>query len=222
MIVLAATIMPSILILAAVILSDRFREPLKPVLVTFFVGVFLCFPAGFLNSILIWGQNAPEQYTFLAGLTEESLKFTAILLFVRNHSEFNEPMDAIVYGTLISLGFATLENLEYVYNSHSAAESMQIATIRAVTAVPLHACCGVIMGYFFGIYAFSGQRLYLAKSLFLPMIFHAIYNFMATFSLLITALILMALIRYAFSLHKRFAHLQSGKIKEEERKNSLR
>ena len=99
---------------------------------------------------------------------------------------------------------------------------MQIATIRAITAVPLHACCGVIMGYFFGIYAFSGQRLYLAKSLFLPMIFHAIYNFMATFSLLITALILMALIGYAYSLHKRFAQLQSGKIKEEERKNSLR
>ena len=222
MIILAATIMPSILILAAVILSDRFREPLKPILVTFFVGVFLCFPAGFLNSILIWSQNAPEHYTFLAGLTEESLKFIAILLFVRNHSEFNEPMDAIVYGTIISLGFATLENLEYVYNSHSAAESMQIATIRAVTAVPLHACCGVIMGYFFGIYAFSGQRLYLVKSLFLPMIFHAIYNFMATFSLLITALILMALIRYAYSLHKRFVHLQSGKIKEEERKNSLR
>ncbi len=111
LIILATTIMPSVLILAAVILSDRFREPLKPILVTFFVGVFLCFPAGFLNSILIWSQDAPENYTFLAGLTEESLKFAAILLFVGNQADFNEPMDAIVYGTLISLGFATLENL---------------------------------------------------------------------------------------------------------------
>ena len=28
---------------------------------------------------------------------------------------FNEPMDAIVYGTVVSLGFATLENYDYVY-----------------------------------------------------------------------------------------------------------
>ena len=221
LIILATTIMPSVLILAAVILSDRFREPLKPILVTFFVGVFLCFPAGLLNSILIWSQDTPEYYTFLAGLTEESLKFTAILLFVRNQADFNEPMDAIVYGTLISLGFATLENLEYVFNSKSAAESMQIATIRAITAIPLHACCGVIMGYFFGLYAFSGQRSYLLKSLFLPMLFHAIYNFLATFSSLLTALILIGLIRYAYSLHKHFAYLQSGKTREEERENSL-
>ena len=221
LIILATTIMPSVLILAAVILSDRFREPLKPILVTFFVGVFLCFPAGLLNSILIWSQDAPENYTFLAGLTEESLKFAAILLFVRNQADFNEPMDAIVYGTLISLGFATLENLEYVFNSKSAAESMQIATIRAITAIPLHACCGVIMGYFFGLYAFSGQRSYLLKSLFLPMLFHAIYNFLATFSSLLTALILIGLIRYAYALHKHFAYLQSGKTREEERENSL-
>ena len=213
--------MPSILILAAVILSDKFREPLKPILVTFFVGVFLCFPAGLLNSILIWSQDSPEHYSFLAGVTEESLKFIAIIFFVRNMAEFDEPMDAIVYGTLISLGFATLENFEYVFNSQSAAESMQIAILRAVTAIPLHACCGVIMGYFFGLYAFSGRRKYLIKSLFLPMIFHAIYNFMTTLSLLITALILTALITYARSLHRRLARLQNGKTKEEERENSL-
>ena len=221
MLILAITIMPSILILAAVILSDKFREPLKPILVTFFVGVFLCFPAGLLNSILIWSQDSPEHYSFLAGVTEESLKFIAIIFFVRNMAEFDEPMDAIVYGTLISLGFATLENFEYVFNSQSAAESMQIAILRAVTAIPLHAACGVIMGYFFGLYAFSGRRKYLIKSLFLPMIFHAIYNFMTTLSLLITALILIALITYARSLHRRLARLQTGKTKEEERENSL-
>ena len=173
--------------------------------------MFLCFPAGLLNSILIWSQDSPEHYSFLAGVTEESLKFIAIIFFVRNMAEFDEPMDAIVYGTLISLGFATLENFEYVFNSQSAAESMQIAILRAVTAIPLHACCGVIMGYFFGLYAFSGRRKYLIKSLFLPMIFHAIYNFMTTLSLLITALILIALITYARSLHRR---LQTGKQKK--------
>ena len=30
-------------------------------------------------------------------------------------SEFNEPMDGIVYGVTVSLGFATYENYDYVF-----------------------------------------------------------------------------------------------------------
>ena len=218
---LLMTFGPPLIILGYVIYSDRFKEPSGMIIKSFIVGILLIFPAGILNQLLIFSNEDPSSVTYIAGFTEETLKFLALYFYIRKKSHFNEPMDAIVYGTLISLGFATLENFEYVFNSASAAESMQIATIRAFTAIPLHACCGVIMGYFFGLYAFSGQRSYLLKSLFLPMFFHAIYNFMTTFSLLITSLILIALIGYAYSLHKRFAYLQSGKIKEEERKNSL-
>ena len=115
-----------------------------------------------------------------------------------------------------------LKTLNMFSIAKDAAESMQIAILRAVTAIPLHACCGVIMGYFFGLYAFSGRRKYLIKSLFLPMIFHAIYNFMTTLSLLITALMTDSpLITYARSLHRRLARLQNGKTKEEERKTAF-
>ena len=38
-----------------------------------------------------------------------------LLLFLRNRPAFDEPMDAIVYATLLSLGFATLENFDYIY-----------------------------------------------------------------------------------------------------------
>ena len=30
-------------------------------------------------------------------------------------NEFNEPMDGLVYGVVVSLGFATYENYTYVY-----------------------------------------------------------------------------------------------------------
>ena len=55
-----------------------------------------------------------ENPSFIAGFVEEILKFLAIGLFL-GQVEFDEPMDAIVYGTLVSLGFATFENYEYVY-----------------------------------------------------------------------------------------------------------
>ena len=72
-------------------------------------------------------------------------------------------MDALVYGTAISLGFATLENFEYVFSAASIDQSFEIAVVRAISAVPMHASCGVIMGYYFGRYVFSGDRMMLLK-----------------------------------------------------------
>jgi RsiW-degrading membrane proteinase PrsW (M82 family) len=43
------TIGTPLLIIAAVIKSDRFQEPTALVIKTFFLGVFLCYPAGELN-----------------------------------------------------------------------------------------------------------------------------------------------------------------------------
>ena len=61
-------------------------------------------------------------------------------------------MDAIVYGTLISLGFATLENFNYVYSAeYFGMQASTLALIRAFTAIPLHAGCGIIMGFLFWI-----------------------------------------------------------------------
>ena len=57
--------------------------------------------------------NTGIDLSFLAGVTEETLKFLALYFYIRKKTDFNEPMDAIVYGTLISLGFASLENIEY-------------------------------------------------------------------------------------------------------------
>ena len=93
----------------------------------------------------------PDNYSFIAGFVEETLKFLAIGLFLWDRTEFDEPMDAVVYGTLISLGFATFENYEYVYVWNGDYSSLSIAALRAVSAIPLHACCGnhgFILKYF--------------------------------------------------------------------------
>ena len=148
---LFATFAPTLLIVAYIIYSDKCPEPVDLCIKTFLIGCLLCIPAGYLNSYFIYESDA----AFLAGLIEEPLKFAAIYFFIRKKTAFDEPMDAIVYGTLISLGFATLENYEYVYYwaSENAIDSQTVALVRAFSAVPMHAFCGIIMGYYFGLYA---------------------------------------------------------------------
>jgi len=208
-ITLLITIGAPIAIIFFIIYSDKFKEPLDLILKTFFLGIFLCIPAGELNYLLI---QSPDQ-SYFAGLTEESLKFIVLYFYIRPKAAFNEPMDAIVYGTIASLGFATLENLSYVYSGTSEVDSLTIAIMRAISAIPLHASCGIIMGYFFGLHAFLGSKSALIKSLIIPISIHATYNYLTGFGFL-WFYFLFAVMFYAQSLHKRVADLQQTKSME--------
>ena len=153
-------------------------------------------PAAILNDKLI----PDASYAYLAGFTEETLKFLTIYFYVSRNTNFDEPMDAIVYGTLVSLGFATFENLQYVYYSGGSPDA--VAIIRAFTAIPLHACCGIIMGYYFGLYMFKNKdTLNLFKSLFFAIGFHAVYNYFATRNVFLMIVVLIILISFARKLH---------------------
>ena len=199
--------------LAYIVFSDRFPEPLSCISKIFIIGVLLIIPAGFLNQQLITDVSSQA---YLAGLTEESLKFLAFLLFVSKKFQFNERMDAIVYGVVISLGFATYENIEYVYFYFPDIEPMRIAVVRAFTAIPMHAMCGVIMGYHFGLRYFDNDSSHLWKALFIPMAFHAFYNSLDT---LVGMVILNVLVFvYVNTLHRKFVTFQKGKKVEKERK----
>lgn len=217
LITLFLAIAPPLLILWFVIKSDKFEEPSGLIVKTFLIGWMLCIPASFLNGIFIWSQNEPSEYIYIAGLTEESLKFLAIFFFIRHKTDFNEPMDAIVYGTLISLGFATMENLTYVFLPEAEYSSSAIAIIRAFTAIPMHATCGIIMGYYFGRYAFKNDKVSLIKSLILPMVFHALYNFLIGQSIF-GIILLLGMIYFAIQIHHNFLNDQKHKLSEEEKK----
>ena len=211
---LLITIGAPLAIISFIIYSDKFKEPLDLILKTFFLGIFLCIPAGELNYLLI---QSPDQ-SYFAGLTEESLKFLVLYFYIRPKTAFNEPMDAIVYGTIVSLGFATLENLSYVYSGSPDVDSMTIAIMRAISAIPLHASCGIIMGYFFGLHAFLGSKSSLIKSLIIPISIHATYNYLTGFGFL-WFYFLFAVMLYAQSLHKKVSDLQLTKSMEQENKN---
>ena len=210
---LLITVGVPLFIVFAIIYSDRFREPTDLVIKTFFAGVIICFPAAELNHLLI----PSYEYSYRAGFTEETLKFLVLYFYIRPKSAFNEPMDAIVYGVLVSLGFATFENITYVYQGNFEVDSFSLAITRAVSAIPLHATCGIIMGYFFGLYAFTHSKQFLIKSIILPIGIHAIYNFLTSYDFFFLYF-LVAVMIYARGLHTELSELQSRKAREDETK----
>ena len=120
-------------------------------------GIFLCIPAFYINTALdeIYSNtNISEALirSFLsAAPVEEVLKFTVLYSLVYKMKDFNEPIDAIVYGVAVSLGFATLENIYYVYvlSDYFGTTSQGLAILRSFSAIPAHGIFGATMGYFF-------------------------------------------------------------------------
>ena len=210
---LLITVGVPLFIVFAIIYSDKFREPTDLVIKTFFAGVIICFPAAELNYLLI----PSYEYSYRAGFTEETLKFLVLYFYIRPKSAFNEPMDAIVYGVIVSLGFATFENISYVYSGNFEVDSFSLAIMRAVSAIPMHATCGIIMGYFFGLYAFTHSKQFLIKSIIFPIGIHATYNFLTGYDFFFLYF-LVAVMVYARGLHTEFAELQLKKDREVETK----
>ena len=223
---LLITVLPAFIILFYFIISDKFKEPKRIIIEVFLLGVASTIPAGYLNDFIVtqFSNNDPVNDSlltgfFAGGLTEEILKFLILYYFVLRKHEFNEPMDGIVYGVAASLGFATYENISYVfYQAESLGfSSLDVAIIRAFTAVPMHGLNGCVMGFYFGLYAFMGQRKYLGYALVVPYLFHGTYNFLVGLSNWYI-LVLIVLLIMAYNLHKQLKYHQKNKLKEHEEK----
>ena len=72
------------------------------------------------------------------------------------------------------MGFATVENLTFVLQG-----SASLAIMRMISAVPAHFVFAVIMGYYLGKAKSKkkSQLIYIALSLLIPIIFHALYDY---------------------------------------------
>ena len=221
------TIIPSFLILFYFIKSDKFQEPNKIITMTFLFGILITIPAGYLNHYIINTFSNGELINdamlrgyFAGGFVEESLKFLVLYFYILKEKAFNEPMDAIVYGIAVSLGFATLENFEYVYflSDKHQVSSLEMAIIRSFSAIPLHAVCGLIMGFYFGTYAFISGGKNLSLALIIPYLFHGTYNFVVNLGDYYFLVVLIIALIFSLSLHKKFKFLQEQKITEKEKK----
>ena len=181
---LLITIVPALGILFLFVFLDRFVEPKKYIIATFVLGILIVGPLWIFDDIILLIKGSPIEYNpfmrafFAAAFQEELLKFCVLFFFCVRFTEFNEPMDGIVYGTVASLGFASYENIFYVYGAESFIDSLATANLRAFSAVPSHAFDGVIMGFFIGRHYFRKHesKINIYFAFLIPFILHGFYD----------------------------------------------
>jgi len=224
------TLLPSILLILYFFLSDKFNEPKKLTFQIFILGVLSIIPAFYLNNFILRNFSTGDKFNdalltgfFAGGLVEEILKFSILYFFILKKDEFNEPMDGIVYGVAASLGFASLENFYYVYfrSSEFGLEEIHLAIFRAFTAVPMHGLVGCVMGFYFGLLAFTGNYKFLGYALVVPIIFHGTYNFLLSFNFFYAFFIVIILLIFSIKLHNIVKIQQKYKKIEPEKKKFI-
>jgi RsiW-degrading membrane proteinase PrsW (M82 family) len=155
-ILLAAAVLPAAFLLYRVYKMDTIeKEPWSILRKLLLWGALSGIPAALVESLLTGVvQNLLEEGTLLynfvfgfivAALVEESFKFFFLYKFTFKNPAFNYRFDGVVYAVFVSMGFAILENVLYVFQG-----GLGVALSRALLALPLHAACGVYMGIAYG------------------------------------------------------------------------
>jgi RsiW-degrading membrane proteinase PrsW (M82 family) len=187
-ILLALATAPAFAWMVYIYLKDRHeKEPLGLLLKCFMAGCFSVIPAVLLETYGQFmghgiSQNSYNTFVFaffVVGLSEEVSKLFMVMLFAYRRKEFNEPFDGIVYCLMVSMGFALVENILYVFSGENHADSVRIGLLRMFTAVPAHATFSIIMGYFLGLAKFKGysKPLFILAALGGAVLFHGAYDY---------------------------------------------
>jgi protease PrsW len=161
--------------------KDKFEpEPLHLVRNCFFWGMAAVVPAVLLE----WGPSVYSSFltvVVVAPIVEELAKFCVVWVTIYKHPEFDEPMDGVVYATAVALGFASLENVGYLWiHLEEGAETFAtVGALRALLSVPGHALWACIWGYALGVEKFrrsnESPRI-VGKALLLAMLLHGAFN----------------------------------------------
>ena len=218
------SIAPALLIIAYIYYSDKYDKEPRHLL-------FICFFMGAVGSILIASVShlfiseyypELEEQTILmqlckalivVALVEEFSKYIFVRYFAQNHKEFDEPYDGIMYAVMVSMGFAAVENVMYVLQG-----GMDVALVRAFSAVPAHATFGIIMGFFMGKAKFSKNRImWNFTGLMSAILFHGAYDFFLFINFIpgisigafISLIIGIILSKKAIKLHQDISHFKT-------------
>ena len=186
---------PSLFLLVFFYLKDRYEpEPRGHVALAFVKGALAIIPAYFgargiellVGRVWLALGGTPARLfeaVVIAGTVEELAKWTVFITLVYWWDEFDEPLDGVVYGVALALGFATVENVLCVVR-----DGLGVGLLRAIFAVPAHALFGAAMGFYFGRAKLGRgrhgaavtrvQRNYrLLLALLVPILFHSAYDF---------------------------------------------
>ncbi|NJL74189.1 MAG: PrsW family intramembrane metalloprotease [Saprospiraceae bacterium] len=176
--------LPSLLLVGFIYLQDKYeREKPIPLAICFLLGAVITLPARWLEEQAYYiGWRESDHFWITASVAfivvafnEELFKLGALVVYPFRQRFLNEPFDGIVYAMMIGMGFATVENIIYVYQ-YGLAETWG----RAFTAVPSHGVYAILVGYFAGMAKLTNhptQRWWsLGKGFLLAVLLHGAYD----------------------------------------------
>ena len=164
--------------------TDPFPEPIKILRKALLYGALIVIPVSIIETVIqfIFFPGEPTTLVgaalrafFVAAAPEEGFKLLALWLIVRKNPYFDEHFDGIVYAVYVSLGFAAVENISYLFGFMD--DWVEVGITRALLAVPGHYAFGVLMGFFYSLYYFvnrSKRNLY--ATFLAPFVAHGIYD----------------------------------------------
>ena len=210
-ILIAAAVIPAIVLLVKVEREDRLEKESRGLLLSLvafgIVSTAIASLGERLGIALLTAIFREESvlynillYFGVVAFSEEGAKYVLLKRRTWNNPEFNCQYDGVVYSVFVALGFALWENIGYV-----AMYGLGTALVRAVTAVPGHACFGVFMGTWYGMAKrregagdYAGSRRMRTRALLVPAVLHGFYDFAATYNNSVMNLVFLVFIILMF------------------------
>lgn len=192
-VLILAAVLPAFYLLYRIYQADHVeKEPARLLIslaVSGIIATFLAMFAEMIGSIVLGAIFLEGSilynfifFFFVVALSEEGFKYLLLKRRTWNSPHFNCRFDGVVYAVFVSLGFALWENIGYV-----GIYGLEVAMLRAVTAIPGHACFGVFMGVWYGLakkFDRYGQdekaKRYRKLAVLCPVILHGSYDFIAS------------------------------------------
>jgi|GEM_PF-618505 len=164
------SVSPAIAILCYFYECDRSRgESYQDKLKAFLMGFACIIPAGFIEGLGAYFFSGNKIFDYLdyindlnstptfslpevllggfvlSAIVEESLKLWILLAAFRKSESFKSRINIIMLTVCIGLGFASIENVMYVFTLYSKTGHI-IAQARAFMSLPMHAIAALVMG----------------------------------------------------------------------------
>jgi RsiW-degrading membrane proteinase PrsW (M82 family) len=184
MFLLALAVAPGLAVCLFIYSLNKYgKESMRYLILSFILGMAATLPALLVQLRATDVRTEPwrhslAQYVWFAfgivALSEEGSKFLVLRLYAYPKKVFREPFDGVVYGVMIGMGFATVENIEYVLKF-----GLQTGISRFFLAIPAHAAFAVLMGYPVGRAKFERGRTFwlMMKGLLVAVLFHGSFDF---------------------------------------------
>lgn len=188
LIFLYLAILPSILLGYYIYKKDVVEKEPFSLLLRSFIGGIVAGIIVIILSILLKVSEFPMEnmtqiliYSFiLVALLEEGVKFLITYLLCYKKKEFNYRYDGIVYASFVSLGFASYENILFIFE-HS---NLQTALYRGILTVPAHVFFAIFMGYYLGnakhfkrYKSPKKEKSNLLQAFLIPVMLHGFFDF---------------------------------------------